>query len=507
MIRTLAQLLIFLLGLQAAIAQNITSKIIDSKSGESLPYATIKVNETTNLVSNAEGYFTLSESNSSDASILTVSYLGYAKRQMTVSELKNLQYIIKLEPGVFELETMTISNVKPDPYTIMAEVKKNLPIHYKNNGQSSKDMLFYRNSSTFKPIKMDIEFTKSTGFTKKGLETANSEVHAFTSKLISHPPKEFKDMLCNYYTDTKIKDNKSIFNTKLDVIKATLLKDEDRSVALDDMQQVAENIFLKHLDSTKYYRVKSGLFGSRDTISLKKSFNEKKNKNKIKTSKLNSSKSSLTMFMHENNFLQSSKLDFVNKPELYKYTYEGKTYNDKDELMYVLSFEPRKSKAKYTGKLYVSETDYAVVRCDYTLAEGETVNGFNMKFLLGIKASENKSKGTLIYKKNSSKGGYYLQYASVENGQYMYLNRPLKFIELTDSEKDVVAFDLKVEGNSLDKKEFLTISKSEINEADFEKVKEEEFNYIKLQRYDPKIWKDFVSIEPLEEMKQFKVAE
>lgn len=501
------RLFIFLLGIQAAIAQNITAKIIDSKSGESLPYANIKVNETINLVSNTEGYFTLSESNSSEASVLTVTYLGYAKRQITVGELKNQQYIIKLDPGVFELETMTISNIKPDPDAIMAEVKKNLPANYKKNGQPSKDMIFYRNASNFIPEKIDIEFTKSTGFTKKGLESANNELHAFTSKLISHPPKEFKDMLCNYYTDTKIKDNKPMLHTKLDVIKATLLKDEDRSVDLEDMQQTSENILLKHLDSTKYYRVKSGLFGSRDTISLRKSFNEKKNKNKTKTSKLNSSKSGLTMFMYENNFLQSNKMDFVNKPELYKYTYEGKTYNDKDEFMYVLRFEPRKSKAKFTGKLYVSETDYAVVRCDYTLAEGKTLSGFNMKLLLGVKASENKSKGTLIYKKNDDKSGYHLQYASVETGQYIYINRPLKFIELTDSEKDVVAFDLKVEGNTNDKKEFLTISKSEINTTVFDNVKEEEFNYIPLKRYDPKIWKDFVSIEPLEEMKQFRVAE
>jgi len=505
--RSLFHLFLFLLGLQAAIAQNITAKIIDSKSGESLPYANIKLNETTNLISNAEGYFTLSESNSGDASVLTVSYLGYVKRQITIGELKNQDHIIKLEPGVFELETMTISNVKPDPNAIMAAVKKNLPIHYKNDGQTSKDMIFYRDASTFKPIKFDIEFTKSTGFTKKGLEAVNAEVNAFTSNLITHPPKEFKDMLCNYYTNTKTKDNKPTYFTKLDVVKATLLKDEDRSVDLDDMQQVAENIFLKHLDSTKYYRVKSGLFGSRDTISLRKSFNEKKNKNKTKTSKLISSKSDLTIFIHENNFLQSSKLDFVNKPELYTYTYEGKTYNDKDEYMYVLSFKPRKSKAKYTGKVYVSETDYAVVRCDYDLAEGETVSSFNMKLLLGIKASENKSKGTLIYKKNTDKTGYHLQYASVETGQYIYLNRPLKFIELTDSEKDVVAFDLKVEGNSLDKKEFLTISKSEINEVAFDNVKEEDFNYITLKRYDPTIWKNFVSIEPLEEMKQFRVAE
>jgi hypothetical protein len=41
-----------------------------------------------------------------------------------------------------------------------------------------------------------------------------------------------------------------------------------------------------------------------------------------------------------------------------------------------LSFKP-KSKAKYLGKLYISETDYAVLRTEYTLDEGEKLNNFN----------------------------------------------------------------------------------------------------------------------------------
>jgi hypothetical protein len=59
---------------------------------ESIPYANIKVNETENLVSNAEGYFTLSENNSRDETVLSVSYLGFVNRQLTVSELKRLNY-------------------------------------------------------------------------------------------------------------------------------------------------------------------------------------------------------------------------------------------------------------------------------------------------------------------------------------------------------------------------------------------------------------------------------
>jgi hypothetical protein len=51
-----------------------------------------------------------------------------------------------------------------------------------------------------------------------------------------------------------------------------------------------------------------------------------------------------------------------------------------------------------------------------------------MKFLLGIKASQNISKGTITYKKKRRDDGYYMQYAAIEKGQYFYLNRPLKFI-------------------------------------------------------------------------------
>jgi hypothetical protein len=67
------------------------------------------------------------------------------------------------------------------------------------------------------------------------------------------------------------------------------------------------------------------------------------------------------------------------------------------------------------------------------LDEGEKVHNFNMKFLLGIKVSENVSKGTIIYKKEP-KTTTTTQYAAT-NWKLLYLNRPLKLIELTSGEK------------------------------------------------------------------------
>lgn len=502
MIRSLFHLLI-LLGCQIGLAQNIIVHITDSKSDESVAYANITTNEKLAFISNAEGYFSISESIKSDECLLTISHLGYLERKITIGELKAQNYTIRLEPIAFELETVYISNEKPDPYTIMSKVKNNLQINYKSSGVPTKDLIFYRETNSLKPTLYDVKITKSTGFTKQELKITNADLNAFASNLRLHPPIEFKDLLCNYYTGTLKQKSKPVVIPKLEVVKATILKNGDQSVALQDMKQMAENIFLKHLDTTKYYRFKSGLIGSHDTISLSKSFNEKKNK--IKKNKLSSTKSNLTSIIDQNNFIESDKLNFINKPELYNYAYDGKMYYNEDEFVYVLKFSPRKSSAKYIGKLYVSMTDYAVLRCDYNLVEGETVSGVNMKFILGIKMSENAGKGTIIYKKNPNNSGYYLQYFSMETGRYLYIDRPLKLIELIHGEKDVAAFDIKIEGNIVNKTEFLNLSKSEITQDSYEKFKEQEFNYINLKRYDPKIWKDFITIEPLEEIKQFRV--
>ena len=482
-------------------AQNITGKIIDSQTGESIPYANIQVNNSESLVSNSEGFFTLSEKFSNDDTILTISYLGYAHRQLSVSDLKKSQFNVRLTQGIVALNDVNISNEKPDAYKIMLKVKENLARNYKED-QPKKDLIFVRNSTAFKPTKFDFEIDKSTELSSAALKKSNSELNAFTKLLIAQPPQQFTDYLCNYYTVASKKDDKPIVLSKLEVLKATKLKNENRSTSLDDLEKKFTDIILHNLDSTKFYRVKSGLFGSRDTISLRKDYKRKKNKE----NQLTASKSYLDYFIKRSNILNLKRLNFINKPEQYDYVYEGATYSKENEFVYVISFKPKKSKAKYTGKVYVSENDFAVLRTDYTLEDGETEFGFNMKFLLGVKISVNVSKGTIIYKQNPIGDGYLMQYAAMETGQYFYFNRPIKFIELTKGEKDVVKFDLKVEGSSKEKTEYMNMKREEVSKATIENFKEEDFKFINLKTYDPKIWKDYSAIEPLEEMKEFKAA-
>lgn len=490
---------------QTAITQNISGKIIDSQTGESIPYATILVNNAENLVSNAEGFFTLSENNSSISSQLTISYLGYAPQKLTVGDLIKQQNIIKLQAGIIELNEVSISNKKLSPYEIMTNVKANFTQNYAQNSIPKKDMIFFRETTHFKPSILEVEIDKSTEFSKNELAKANARITAFTSKLISQPPKQFTDILCNSYSYLTKKEDKSYYSSKLEVLKATKLKNENGSTSLEELQKSATDIVLTLLDSTKYYRVKSGLFGSRDTISLRKNFNKKKSK--IKSNQLTSTKANLNSFLIENNITNTTRFEFIHDYESYHYVFEGATYTSENEFVYILSFKPKKNKAKFKGKLYIAENDYAIIRADYKLEEGKKVNGFNFKFLLGVKSLENIGQGTVIYKNSPVGNGYYLQYALQEKGQYFYLNRPLKFIELTNEDKDVVAFDLKIEGNSNEKFEYLNMNRTESSDAIIGKITEDDFAFIKIKSFDPKIWKDYNGIEPLEEMKQFKAID
>jgi hypothetical protein len=51
-------------------------------------------------------------------------------------------------------------------------------------------------------------------------------------------------------------------------------------------------------------------------------------------------------------------------------THEGTTYTAENEFVYILSFKPRRRRSMKANYMY-SENDYAVLRAEYTLEEGE----------------------------------------------------------------------------------------------------------------------------------------
>ena len=489
---------------QVSLAQ-VSAKVIDVKTGEVLPYANITIDKSQHQVTNEEGFFSIPESKP-DGTTIAVSFFGYMTRELSLSQLKSAGMVVTMSPAAIELQEVTA--LKPDPAKIMASVKANLKKNHGSMDKMRKDKIFFRTSGSFIPKDIDIEITKSTGFSKSALKEANTEISQFISRMNTKPPREYADLLVDYYSGPVVKDGKKSYLAKMDVAKATKLMDETRSVSLEDLEKKATNLFLKHLDTMKYYRIKSGWIGSRDTISLRKDFqSKKKKKEKKENAQLLNAKGNLMNILTENNIVSGKHMNFASEPELYTYTYQGATYLNNDDFAYIIDFKPRKSDAKYTGRLYISESDFAVLRAEYRLADGKKLSNVNLKLILGVKVQENLSRGTLIFARNPIADGYMLRYASRESGQYIYVHRPIKFIELTNEDRDVVEFDLLLEGSMNDRIEYLNIQRDDLSPEAFEGIAEKEFNYQRINKYDPTLWKDHASIEPMEEIKRYKLED
>ena len=509
MFKKILLLTLFLLQLTAH-SQNKVATIVDDISGETIPYANIKLGVTSNNISNADGQFNIPSSLETESPKIEISYIGYETQQLTFSQLEKLNFIIKLIPGIYELNNVDVSDKKQDVASIMAKVKANLDENYKAPSSPFSNTIFLRKENAFQAKQFNLEIEKSTDFSKKKLKELNAEIKRFSSKMTQTPPREFEDFLGVYSSLLSKKEDIMVNSSKLAVLKATRIKDKSRSVSIDELDESTSSLFLKHLDTTKFYRIKSGWIGSRDTISFSKEFNKnrKKDKKEAKPEPENvaQAKSSIVGVQTTTNPLYGKNTDFMRQIDWYDYTLDGAVFSEDYKLVYVIKFKPRKGKAKFEGTLYVSENDYAVVKTTYKLVEGKTLGGINLKWVLGVKTFENVSGGTLIFKENTTTKKYYLQYANLESGQYLYLNRPLKFIELSDEDRDILAVDIKVEGNTIKKTQYLNLDQKEISASDFENLKESDFKFINLRKYDPKIWKEFTTLEPAEEMKQFSIS-
>jgi len=500
----------FVIGTITTNAQQITAQIVDSQTRESVSFATIKIADT-ELISNDNGYFTFSQEKVANSDLISVSSIGYLQKNILLSDLKSNNNIIYIEPVIYEFSEVLVSNEIIDPYQIMKIVRDSLTKNYTT--ESYKNTFFSRTAFTFVPKKLNIEVKKSTAMSKENLAQANREIEQIVNHTINEKVMFYDDKWFDLY---KITQDKKV-NYKLGMQKHVLLQNENETSGIDKIQQSSVDVFLKLLDTTKFYRVKSGFFGSRDTISFSKEYNDGEKQRRVKISvgydkeEDTISKSvllieSIISALRRNSITEEAMLDFVHSIDNYDYTYVEATYLGND-LVFVIDFKPKKKRGKFQGKLYINESDYAVLRVDYKLVEGRKIQGINLKFLLGVKFARNHCTGTIIFKKNKHSDSYGFHYFSQEIGDYFYINRPIKFIELAKKNKDVVTFDLKVEGDNITKTEFLNIDSQQISKATFDSFIEPNFSTEYLKKYDPTIWKDYHIIEPLEEMKKFEVTE
>lgn len=487
---------LLLLATNQLFSQQLKGQIVDAISNEPIAFATVQFSDSKGVVSNIEGFFKIPSEHLNPESILSISFMGYETQKLTIQRLQDNKYIIKLAEATNQLNTVYITNKVPNVDSIMTRVNRKLAENY--NFSDVQYTLFTRQTTYFKADKLKVDIDKSSGFNKKQLEASNTQFGALTNHIINNPPiRMFIDMLSEVYL-------KSDYKGKMEVKKATKLEDTKNNLSLDAIQSKVSGIVLQHLDTTQTYKVKTGWFTVEDSLSLKK---DKSAENTSEDNSFASIKYKHINTIQDHLFNPESPLDFVLNPKLYNYQLTNISSID-HHLVYIITFQPKKSRAKFQGTLYINDEDYAILKLDYAYAEHKTGQKLNLKFLLGVKYVEKTNTGTVIYKKNDERHNYYPYYINHESRNYVYAHRPFKFTENSKIIKNKVAFDITIEGTIVEKKELISLGYTPFNNTTFNAITEvKNIDYLELKRYDPSIWQGYNIMEPLEELKKFKIED
>ncbi|GAA4275111.1 hypothetical protein GCM10022258_44070 [Aquimarina gracilis] len=478
-----------------ASAQTIASRIVDKKTNEPIPYATIQLSENQGIITNEEGRFSVTlEDTRPQTDSIYISSMGYEKIGIAVNQ--STDSIIYLAPKAIELNSVYVSNKNLTIDEIIENVKNRLDQNY-NFGLSQK-RLFFRKSEFSNIKKLNVDFKKST------IEELNKKLIDSVVSIIPRKSQYYTETLCNLYGDFE--------KRKLHIIKAAELYDKNNEVSMEAMSKRMEDIFMKNVKPDSYLKIKSGIFGTKVQVDSILENNEEANaaKDEIKDNKEDKShflkhrKSELKSLMSSFFFNEDVMSNFLNKSN--RYTFELVDYtNIEDYSVYIISFTPKR-KEDFEGTLYVNTEDFAVVRVDY-----QNVRNLKNFKLLGLQYRDNLYKAKMLFNKGGNQK-YDLKYLEMYRGRYFGVDRPLKVIEKNKHVKgrrkqNELALEIDAGFDSMNKYEIVVFDTKELTQADYDNSKENKS--IKpeyLSKYDPQFWQGYNIIEPNAAIKQFTAA-
>ena len=323
--------LLFYLFSLSIVAQSITAKLIDKSSRKPIPYANIKTGKYSGVISNDEGFFTISSTK--DNKSITISCIGYENKSLTIEDIKALNFVIELQESINKLDEVFISNKALNADSIIAKVKAKLTDNYSNDLQQYN--MFKRTTDHVDFKNLEFEIDKASHVKKKQLQDVNNSLTALVKQVKNSNMIQFSDVKGKIFTLNKD-------SIKLEIEKATELLDYKNDFSIDNIQEKMQNIILTYLDTTKTYKLKTGLFKIEDSLSLNDDNFKENNENQYTLDYLNSSIKSLLKRAQLYNGAFLSKL--LNT-DLYEYKFQDVGYNN-GEPVYIISYVPKKGKSK-----------------------------------------------------------------------------------------------------------------------------------------------------------------
>ncbi|WP_244543114.1 carboxypeptidase-like regulatory domain-containing protein [Cellulophaga fucicola] len=496
-------LIITLIASNTTTAQELNASIKDAASKEAIPYVSVVLSNKKGVITNGEGKFSLSTTNTTVIDSIFISCIGYETIAQPVTTFKDS--IIYMQPKTIELNEVLVSNKNYTGEEIIDMVKDSLDKNYSKD--LTKKKIFLRESNYQGLDKTNYTFMKST------IKELNKP---FLDSVITALPKRdnsYSEVLCDIYGNY---DKETL---KIDPIKGCRLYDKNSELDITKLEEKFNEIIKKNVKPDSYFKIKSGLLGvkvdgaldnpndvKKDSIALKKELEEKKKLEEARRASYATYKKTTIGNQFSNLFyMDDAKLNVITKSGRYNFTIKDYTYWGNIPV-YILNFEPKRG-ADYEGTIYVNADDFAVIRIDY-----DNVKTLKSIKLFGISYQEHLSRGKMIFAKNEN-NTYDLQYLEREAGNKAGIRRPLKIIEKNKVVKGrnkqnelYVKLDMAI--TSVTKYEIVVFDAENISKSIYDNFKEDKV--IKpeyLRKYDPEFWKGYNIIEPNQAIREFTAEE
>ncbi len=480
--------------------QTFSATVLDAKTQEPIPFATVQTAKNKGTITNTEGVFSvILEENIPENDSIYISSMGYGKKGILPNMVVDGVVLLKAETN--ELASVFLTNNPLQPEEIIERVKENIATNYPNSLTQKK--IFFRQSLHNTMNKMDIETKKST------IKELDKELIDSVVNLI--PRKS------DYYSESVATLSGNYNKQKLNVERAAKLYDKNKDVSADGLGKRLEKIFKENVKSDSYLKIKSGLFGTKlelDEIDSDETPEGEEGGGPVQvkvgedptTQDITSGvKDDINELYAALFFQENAKLDIFDKSNRYKFDITGFVTID-DAVNYVIAFEPKGSK-DFAGTMYVNTEDYAVMRLEY--ANVKKLYGIK---LLGISYRETINRGKCLFAKDEN-GGYSVRFMELEEGVQFGVDRPLKVIEKNKNVKgrrkqNELSLNIDMGTTAITKSELVVFNSHVISEDGYTNALESnEAVATYLPAYDPSFWKGYTIMEPNAAIRAFEVEQ
>jgi hypothetical protein len=469
-------------------SQNITGIVKDAKTQKPISSATVQISKSQGTISNEEGKFELNISNFKKTDSLKVTYIGYKTASFLVNEVPK---IILLEEDIINLKAVNLNQEQLSAEEIIQKTNTNYSVNY-NDFKNLKQRVFIRNKNINNVKQFNISIDKAKNYDKKLITDLNNVFNSIKQPMIKNNDIEFRDVLFDVFH----KDKDSV---KSEIIKATVLNNPNNDFSIKGIQKKLKT-GLKTLFKDKIFKIKIMFFKVEDSLKTD-NLSKKKKKSVIYPGALANQMKSLYKKIIYNDV---SLIKKILNPKYYDYKITDNLFYN-NEFVYEITFSPRRSKAKYTGKLYISDESFAVIKLNFKMLPNKKLEGTNLKWL-GVSYKLYDWNGTLEFYQNDL-GKYVPKYFKQSKKLYSYIKIPFKFIENT-KRKNKLKFKMKtkLENIFIQKHEYVFLENKSLKNSDYNKiVMKKEAPLIKLKKYNPQIWGKYNIPAPTQSLLEFEV--